>query len=236
MNRGSIFTYEIKDASLFYQNHFIVLLHHNKLYFYRYLLQKQESGSVKPHQNNNKYKITTSYTTDAQYFTALSCINNNLSHLLLTASSDKSINIYDANVNKLILSIPNASKGKPIHSITLADYETPCSNFHDGFLTCSINDSIRWWDIRTQHNVRVFEGHSHSKYPLKCSISPCGRYISSGSEENGYYIWDVRTSNTLAKVAGGHTDAVLDVDFNPKFAELATSSIDGKVRFFTEMN
>ncbi|OUM67913.1 hypothetical protein PIROE2DRAFT_58416 [Piromyces sp. E2] len=87
---GSIFTYEIKDASLFYQNHFIALLHHNKLYFYRYLIQKQEAGSVKPHQNNNKYKITTSYTTDAQYFTAFSCINNNLSHLLLTASSDKS--------------------------------------------------------------------------------------------------------------------------------------------------
>jgi len=233
---GSIFTYEIKDASLFYQNHFIVLLHHNKLYFYRYLLQKQESGSIKPHSNNNKYKITTSYTTDAQYFTALSCINNNLSHLLLTASSDKSINIYDANVNKSILSIPDASKGKPIHSITLADYETPCSNFHDGFLTCSINDSIRWWDIRTQHNVRVFEGHSRSKYPLKCSISPCGRYISSGSEENGYYIWDVRTSNTLAKVSGGHTDAVMDVDFNPRFAELSTASIDGKVRFFTEID
>jgi len=88
---GSIFTYEIKDASLFYQNHFIALLHHNKLYFYRYLIQKQEAGSVKPHQNTNKYKITTSYTTDAQYFTAFSCINNNLSHLLLTASSDKSV-------------------------------------------------------------------------------------------------------------------------------------------------
>ena len=69
---------------------------------------------------------------------------------------------------------------------------------------------------------------------MKCSISPCGRYISSGSEENGYYIWDVRTSNTLAKVAGGHTDAVLDVAFNPYFAELATASIDGKIRFFTE--
>jgi len=92
-SHGSVFTYEIKDASLFYQNHFVVLLHHNKLYFYRYLLQKQESGSVKPHQNNNKYKITTSFTTDAQYFTAFSCINNNLSHLLLTASSDKSVSI-----------------------------------------------------------------------------------------------------------------------------------------------
>jgi len=90
---GSIFTYEVKDASLFYQNHFIALLHHDKLYFYRYLLQKQEPGSVKPHQNNNKYKITASYTTNAQYFTAFSCINNNLSHLLLTASSDKSVNI-----------------------------------------------------------------------------------------------------------------------------------------------
>jgi len=44
----------------------------------------------------------------------------------------------------------------------------------------------------------------------------------------------VRTSNTLAKVSGGHTDAVMDVAFNPRFAELATASIDGKVRFFTE--
>ena len=44
-------------------------------------------------------------------------------------------------------------------------------------------DGIKLWDLRTNRCVRRYDGHVNRSQPVGLAISPCARFIATGSED-----------------------------------------------------
>jgi hypothetical protein len=53
----------------------------------------------------------------------------------------------------------------------------------DVFLTASQEGVVQMWDLRACAPVRSFAGHVSRSQPVGAALSPCLRYIASGSED-----------------------------------------------------
>ena len=80
----------------------------------------------------------------------------------------------------------------------------------------------------------LYYSHVNKREPITCDISPCLRYIATGSEDKATIIYDIRTGKVLSKLAGQHRDCVSCVAFNPLFPQLASASYDGTVKFYVD--
>lgn len=56
-------------------------------------------------------------------------------------------------------------------------------NAYDLFLTAAVGDGIKLWDLRTNRCVRRYDGHVNRSQPVRVAISPCARFIATGSED-----------------------------------------------------
>lgn len=54
---------------------------------------------------------------------------------------------------------------------------------YDLFLTAAVTDGIKLWDLRTNRCVRRYDGHVNRSQPVGLAISPCARFIATGSED-----------------------------------------------------
>ena len=79
-----------------------------------------------------------------------------------------------------------------------------------------------------------YTSHVNRREPVQAAVSPCLRYIASGSEDRTARVVDVRTGREMAKLAGQHGDVVSSVAFHPLTAQLATASYDGTVKFYRD--
>ncbi|KAK2531469.1 hypothetical protein Q9233_005721 [Columba guinea] len=68
---------------------------------------------------------------------------------------------------------------------------------------------------------RRFEGHSSRCCPCGIAISPCGRFIASGSDDKYAYIYEMRSS-TFSHKLGGHTESVINVAFSPSSPQVVS--------------
>ena len=175
------FKEEIKFASFFHQDRFICLSQSNAIHCYSYRLDKPESGSVKPSLNYHEVHHLKTYTIEAQNVSAFRCIKLYPSNLLFCAGTDKTISIWDVNSNTRAVTIPSSHSRAP-HCIAIGDYEG-CNDLQRVFITTSICDSIKLWDIRdpSKPQMQLF-GHLNKFAPVECCISPCGNYVVTGSE------------------------------------------------------
>ncbi|XP_010219873.1 PREDICTED: WD repeat-containing protein 27-like [Tinamus guttatus] len=98
-------------------------------------------------------------------------------------------------------------------------------------MTTAVGDGIKLWDLRTLRCERRFEGHISRCHPCGIAVSPCGRFIASGSDDKYAYIYEMRSSTFLHKL-GGHTDSVINVTFCPSSPKLTTATLDGKLHLF----
>ena len=67
------------------------------------------------------------------------------------------------------------------------------------------------------------------------AISPDGRWIASGSDDQSVYIWDARTAKVeciLDCVTNDDNGEVISVDFNPAGCYLAAGGDDGMIRIW----
>ncbi|KAJ3015117.1 WD repeat-containing protein 27 [Thoreauomyces humboldtii] len=222
---------DILHARFYYKDRFILIPSGSSTHMFTYVLEKSESGSVKPGLNYNSYKLATSFTTSAQNVTAIACMNTSRSHLILTAASDKSLQVWDVAQGKVVQAIEQAQE-RAIHCIGIYDYETPPAVAAHSFFTAAVTDSIKGWDMRTGKPTMHLHGHVNRSAKVGCSLSPCGRYLLTGSEDNHAYLYDVRKSSIVEKL-GGHTDVVSSVGFSPTTRMMATGGHDGRLRLFS---
>lgn len=54
---------------------------------------------------------------------------------------------------------------------------------YDLFLTAAVADGIKLWDLRTNRCVRRYDGHVNRSQPVGLALSPCARFIATGSED-----------------------------------------------------
>jgi WD40 repeat protein len=182
---------------------------------------------------------------------AFACSNAMLSPVVLYSSSAKHVHALDMNTGKVSHTIRNAHAGK-VHTITMMANARGGSSSGSGisispelFMTSGYDSSIRLWDMRTNNSsnsssssstpscVCRWESHVNRQQPVGADVSPCARYIATGSEDKLAYVYDWRHGGVVDKLAGGHTDVVSDVAFNPLRPQIVTGCYDGSLRFFS---
>ena len=78
----------------------------------------------------------------------------------------------------------------------------------------------------------TFLGHSVQNTLIRCSFSPAGTFVCSGSADGCVYIWNTLTGS-LAQVLKGHHNVVRDVSWHPHTPQILTSSWDGSNKLWT---
>ncbi|GCC31514.1 hypothetical protein chiPu_0009972 [Chiloscyllium punctatum] len=61
--------------------------------------------------------------------------------------------------------------------------------------------------------VRRYEGHHNRCHPCKIALSPCGRFLVTGSEDKCAYLFELGSSNFVHKLSG-HTETVITLAYS----------------------
>ena len=101
------------------------------------------------------------------------------------------------------------------------------------FLTAACDSNIHLWDLRSPSSAAIYNAHQNRREHITCDVSPCLRYIATGSEDKTTIIYDIRTGRVLNKFNGAR-DVVRCVRYHPLSAQLAAGSYDGVVRFYSD--
>uniref|UniRef100_K3WJZ4 Anaphase-promoting complex subunit 4 WD40 domain-containing protein n=1 Tax=Globisporangium ultimum (strain ATCC 200006 / CBS 805.95 / DAOM BR144) TaxID=431595 RepID=K3WJZ4_GLOUD len=238
---------EIVDAMFFYMDKFIVSGCGNAIRLHQFELdelharaqtKKAKKNDILVEENKSRKKKVAEWTIDAmQSLTALTCVNGSfLSSVIIAAGSDRSLRILDAAVGGKTLRVISDAHVRAAHTVALPKascFTSHPSNFYDLLLSSAPNSTIHLWDIRADNCVMRFGEHVNRVHPLGVAFSPCMRYVATGSEDRTTYLYDIRKGRCLRKLTG-HTDVVTCVAFNPLYPQLATSSYDGTIRFYSD--
>ena len=178
------------DAKFVYGSEIVLVSSGNSAHFYSYALEPTDPKSIKPNLNLHRVHRIHSYTHPGQNITATGGMNNHRSPFAFFGSSDKSLQIYDLATEKVIRTKKEAHT-RSIHHIALPDYvHSPPSPLNNTFATMAITDGIKIWDLRSDNSVFFLNAHQNRfAQNVECSISPCGRYIASGSEDCSYALF-----------------------------------------------
>ncbi|OWK63160.1 WD repeat-containing protein 27 [Lonchura striata] len=109
----------------------------------------------------------------------------NCTDIVLTAGSNRALEVFDLNAGCSTAVIQEAH-GRSVHQICQnkgSSFTTQQPEAYNLFLTTAVGDGIKLWDLRTLRCERRFEGHSSRCYPCGIAVSPCGRFIASGSDD-----------------------------------------------------
>ncbi|KAF7971793.1 hypothetical protein HWV62_19927 [Athelia sp. TMB] len=100
----------------------------------------------------------------------------------------------------------------------------------DGTLiaSCSMDNTIRLWNVETRQAVGVLEGHINAV--VSVAFSPDGAHLVSGSEDKTIRVWNVKAGKPAGAPLEGHADAVYSVAYSPDGTHIVSGSEDGTVR------
>lgn len=167
---------------------------------------------------------------------SVAAMNCFLSHILL-ASVGANVRCIDAGHDRIhVITQRNPAK-KPIHSLALPDMSMHAAispTAFNVFLTASTEGGgeIELWDLRSQRRANRFTGHCNRAHPIQPSLSPCLRFIATGSEDNTAYIFDTRTAGITAALK--HAETVSSVAFHPLAPMLVCGDLGGDISLFRE--
>ncbi|XP_029377651.1 WD repeat-containing protein 27 [Echeneis naucrates] len=230
---NSLFSKPIRGAQFYYLDKFLLFASGSFLHLYLYNVDMTHDD-IKRYEQRSVVKLAKCLTTTtATDINALSAVNDFFSYIILLCSSDRSIQVFDMNKCTVASQVPNAHS-RAIHCITQnkgSIFSTQAPESYNLFLTSAVTDGVKMWDLRTLRCVRRYENHLNRCHPCSSAISPCGRFIASGSEDNCAYVYDIRNSSYLHKLQK-QSDTVISVAFNPAIPELLTGTLDGRLRLF----
>ncbi|XP_068795214.1 WD repeat-containing protein 27 isoform X2 [Struthio camelus] len=153
--------------------------------------------------------------------TSLSTVNDFYSYIVLTAGSNRALEVFDLNAGCSTAVIP-AVHSRSVHQICQnkgSAFSAQQPQAYNLFMTTAVGDGIKLWDLRTLRCERRFEGHISRCHPCGIAVSPCGRFIASGSDDKSAYIYEMHSS-TFSHKLGGHTESVINVTFSPSSPQL----------------
>jgi WD40 repeat protein len=127
---------------------------------------------------------------------------------------------HDKNLSYIALSTPSPHVPLPRDS-------------HNVFLTTAPDNAVLMWDLRQATTVLRYTNHVNRREAIQVAFSPCMRFFATGSEDKTCRIFDITAGKDVQRLTG-HRDVVSAVAFNPLFAQLATGSYDGTVKFYCD--
>uniref|UniRef100_A0A3Q2P1J0 WD repeat domain 27 n=1 Tax=Fundulus heteroclitus TaxID=8078 RepID=A0A3Q2P1J0_FUNHE len=222
----TMFSKPIRGAQFYYLDKFILLTSGPSVHLYLYNVDLTRDD-IKRYKQRSFIKLTSCLTPSVSDITALSGVNDFLSYIVLVCCSDRSIQVLDMNKGTVGSVVPDAHS-RAIHCITQnkgSTFTSQALESYNLFLTSAVTDGVKLWDLRTMRCVRRYENHVNRCHPCSLAISPCGRFIASGSEDKCAYLYDIRSSTYLHKLQR-HSDTVLTVAFNPATPEVSISFLN----------
>uniref|UniRef100_A0A8D0KVP3 WD repeat domain 27 n=1 Tax=Strix occidentalis caurina TaxID=311401 RepID=A0A8D0KVP3_STROC len=146
----------------------------------------------------------------------------NCTDIVLTAGRNRALEVFDLNAGCSTAVIPEVHT-RSVHQICQnkgSSFSTQQPEAYNLFMTTAAGDGIKLWDLRTLKCERRFEGHHSCCYPCGIAVSPCGRFIASGSDDKCAYIYEMHSSSFSHKL-GGHTESVINVAFSPSSPQVS---------------
>jgi peroxin-7 len=90
------------------------------------------------------------------------------------------------------------------------------------FGSCSGDQTLRIWDIRTGKDVKKI--HAHDNEILSCDFNKYENFIASASTDGTIKLWDLRsTIESPIMTLTGHQLAVRKIKFSPFHANILAS-------------
>ncbi|MEH1786437.1 MAG: WD40 repeat domain-containing protein, partial [Nostoc sp.] len=133
---------------------------------------------------------------------------------LASASSDKTIKIWDVSSGKLLKSLTGHT-----HWVSSIAY----SPNGQQLASASWDKTIKIWDVSSGQPLKSLTGHSDAV--ISVAYSPNGQQLASASSDKTIKIWDV-SSGKLLKSLTGHSGGVISVAYSPNGQQLASGSFD----------
>ncbi|KAJ3201528.1 WD repeat-containing protein 27 [Entophlyctis luteolus] len=233
-------TGELGHAQFFFRNRFILAREKAGLVLLRYSLTRRRPAAteIKPGLNTNTVTAAARVplARPAACFDAANAYPSHLAVVACAAADGALLVVLDMTRAAAACEAPAA---RAVHTVAVPSYAGWTAS--DAlFLTSSTADSIKLWDLRLLGvtgaarggAVMQLLGHVNRHAKIQCALSPCGRYVATGSEDNQAYVYDTRTGGVLTRVKNGITDAAYGVDFCPTKNVIAVGSSDGKCNLF----
>lgn len=79
----------------------------------------------------------------------------------------------------------------------------------------SRDSHVRLVDLRIRAVTQRYTGHTNSREHIRCTVSPCGTYVLSASEDGDVYVWLVETGEVSYTYKTGIPHSTSDVKFHP---------------------
>ncbi|CAA91460.1 U5 small nuclear ribonucleoprotein 40 kDa protein [Caenorhabditis elegans] len=180
-----------------------------------------DDGTCRVHDMRTKEPVKT-YTNRYQQ-TAVTF--NDSSDQVISGGIDNVLKVWDMRRDEITYTL--TGHRDTITGISLS----PSGKF---IISNSMDCTVRQWDIRPfvpgQRSVGVFAGHNHNfeKNLLKCSWSPCERFITAGSSDRFLYVWETLSKKIVYKLPG-HMGSVNCTDFHPKEPIMLSCGSDKRV-------
>lgn len=112
---------------------------------------------------------------------------------LVTASWDRTANLYDAETHHLVQSL--TGHDQELTNVT-------CHPDQKLIVTSSKDTTFRLWDFRSLHSVNIFQGHSQ---PVTTAVFAGSDKVVSGSDDRTVRVWDLK--NMRAPLTTIRTDS-----------------------------
>ncbi|XP_055495210.1 WD repeat-containing protein 27 isoform X1 [Leucoraja erinacea] len=222
-----------RSAQFYYMDKFLLFSSGSEFQLHRYHLDTSRDD-IKSYKKKSKSRMVGKFKmAGTQEISCLSAVNDFYSYIILTAGTNRALEVFDLNVGRSVVTVPDVHT-RPVHQICQNNgsvFSSQPSDFYNLFLTTAVTDGIKLWDLRTLRSVRRYEGHVNRCQHCGIALSPCGRFLATGSEDKCAYLFELSSSNYIHKLTG-HTETVINVAFSSSTPKLTTATLDGKLQLF----
>ena len=226
--------FEIKKSFFYNIDNVVVVAGGSFIDFHKVTIDTSVNDLERMSNRSADVQIHSIKTTN-QNITTVAAHNTFMSSMLWWGGSNKEMCFYDISASKVIFSnIPHSRAVSAISLPSATAFVDHVQSSMEIFATTAPDGLVKLWDVRTpQKPIRSFSNHINRVHSIACSISPCLRYLSMGSEDRCTYLYDTSSSRLISKIHT-HTDVVSKTAFSPVNPQMLSVGFDGGVKFMAD--
>jgi len=99
-------------------------------------------------------------------------------------------------------------------------------------LVQTLDNTVRLLDRKSGALLNEFTAHKNAQYKVGACLSHRDRWLVSGSEDAGVYVYDVLNGAVVAHLTG-HRGCTTAVQYHPTLAAMISAATDGTLRLWT---